>query len=170
MVSAIRQGLNYARGRSPAVLWSEFICPTNRHPLVQFSKYVILGVLAAALHNLVFGLLGWGGVLPHFSSQGFPKEQRAVFFVEASLAGFVVANIFAYFTNVSWVFERGRHNAATEFFLFIGVASIGFFVGVAFGVWAILAGSGGSWLASLILLVSAAAVNYVTRKFLIFRV
>ena len=169
MRDTIRQGLHYVRCHPPATVWREFIRPDNAHPLVQFSKYAFFGVLSTVVHSVVFGVCGWSGLLPHFASQGYPTEKRLIYFAGASLAGFLASGVFAYFTNVTWVFDTGRHHAITEFLLFMAVAAIGFCVGVGFGVREILIGSGSSWVASVVLVVSAVLVNFATRKFLIFR-
>jgi putative flippase GtrA len=169
MLHSIRQGLIYAREAGPETAWREFHRRGNRHPLVQFSKYACCGVLATIVHNTVFGLLGWSGWLPHFASQGLPPGQRAQYFVLASAGGFLVSNLVAYAINVSWIFEGGRHARFQEFLYFTGISAAGFGIGLALGTAEILHGSGSSWMASLFLVVSSTLVNFVTRKFFIFR-
>jgi len=169
MRDTLRQALSYVRCHPPGVVWREFIRPGNAHPLVQLSKYALFGVLSTVVHTLVFGLCGWSGLLPHFVNQGYPRNQRLVYFLLASLVGFLASNAFAYVTNVNWVFGGGRRNAPQKFLLFMAVASLGFFVGLGFGVREILIGSGSSWQASVVVVVFATIVNFLTRKFLIFR-
>jgi len=169
MLRSIRQGLIFAREAGPETAWRAFHRRDNRHPLVQFCKYAWCGVLATMVHNAVFGLVGWIGWLPHFSSQGLPGVDRARYFVLASLAGFLVSNLVAYLLNVHWVFEGGRHGRMKEFLFFTGTSAVGFGVGLALGTAEILHGSGSSWMASLFLVLASTMVNFVARKFVIFR-
>jgi putative flippase GtrA len=161
--------MDYLRRHDPYTAWQAFLRPENQHPMVQLAKYVLFGVLAVVVHSVVFGLLAWSRLLPHLISQGEPVERRVLFFVSASTVAFLVANLFAYYTNSKWVFMKGRHHTVTEVALFTLVGSIGFIVGLAVGIREILAGSGGSWQASGALVVSATVVNFLTRKFVIFR-
>lgn len=158
----------WVRGKSPRELCHAVFCPENQHPLLQAAKYVTFGALAAMVQTLVFGLLGWSRIFPHFAAQGYPQAQRVRFFIAASLSSFLAANVLAYVTNVKWVFRGGRHRRATEFLLFTALASVGFAAGLGVGVREILNGSGGSWQASLFLVITSAAVNFVTRKFVVF--
>jgi putative flippase GtrA len=87
----------------------------------------------------------------------------------ASAGGFLVSNLVAYAINVSWIFEGGRHARFQEFLYFTGISAAGFGIGLALGTAEILHGSGSSWMASLFLVVSSTLVNFVTRKFFIFR-
>jgi len=169
MQNSLRQGLFYLRTHPPGMIWHEFIRRDNQHPLVQVSKYGFCGVLATAVHNLIFGALGWSCVLPHFAQQGHPPQLRALYFVAASAAGFLVSDVIAYVTNVLWVFQGGRHDRKKEFILFTAVAAVGFVAGLAVGTWDILHGSGSSWQASIFLVVTSTLVNFVTRKLFIFR-
>jgi putative flippase GtrA len=169
MIASLRRGIAFARDQGLRPTWSAFWRRDNRHPLVQVTKYLVFGVLAVVVHNSVFGALGWSGLIPHFAHQGHSGPDRAFLFVLASLAGFLAADVVTYATNVTWVFEGGRHHPVREFLLFTAFASIGFSVGVLVGVREVLHGSGSSWMGSLILVLVAAGVNFVTRKFLVFR-
>jgi putative flippase GtrA len=169
MIQSIRQGFIFARENDARTVWREFNRRDNRHPLIQFCKYACCGVLATVVHNLTFGLLGWSGWLPHFASQGLPADQRALYFLLASLGGFLVSNAITYLVNVHWVFEGGRHGKLKEFLFFTTASAIGFVVGCALGTREILLGSGSSWIASLSLVLCSTLVNFATRKFLIFR-
>ena len=169
MVTSIQRGMDYLRRHGPYTAWQTFLRPENQHPMVQLAKYVLFGFLAVVVHSSVFGLLAWSRLMPHLISQGEPVERRVIFFVSASTVAFLVANLFAYYTNSKWVFMKGRHQIMTEFALFVLVASVGFVVGLAVGIREMVAGSGGSWQASGALVISATVVNYLTRKFFIFR-
>jgi len=169
MITSLRQGYDFVRQHGFATAVKTFWRRDNRHPLVQVAKYLTFGILAVVVHNVVFGSLGWSGLLPHFAHQGQPEQARVLYFVLASLAGFLASDVVAYATNVTWVFEGGRHHPVKEFLLFTAVASIGFCVGISVGIWEVLRGSGSSWLGSVFLVLVAAVVNFLSRKFLIFR-
>jgi len=169
MLSSIRQAVAYLRANDLETAWREFIRRDNCHPFVQLSKYGFFGVLSVIVHNLVFGGLAWSRVFPHFAAQDYPPSERAAYFALASLGGFLASNTVSYCTNVRWVFESGKHHPVKEFALFTGVASIGFLVGLGCGVWDILIGSGSSWRAGALLVVAAILVNFLCRKFLVFK-
>lgn len=169
MTNSLRNAWQFVRTHPPRVVWKAFFRPENQHPLIQFSKYVLFGVLSVVVYNAVFGLLGWTQIFPHFVAQGLPTSQRVWFFTAASFGGFLAANLVAYLSNSKYVFQRGRHRGLKEFLVFTAMASIGFLAGLGLSLREVIAGTRGSWDASMILIVSSTVVNFVTRKFWVFK-
>ena len=149
-------------------------------PLVQFIKYAIAGAIATAVHVSLFYFCALK-VLPalnqhdvlagllHLCVATVSDAIRARNSVIDNVIAFVFSNLTAYLINIVWVFESGRHNRVVEigfFYLvsgvstFIGSALMGFLIG-RFGVMTTVA-FGANVVVSLL-------INFVLRKFLIFK-
>jgi putative flippase GtrA len=136
--------------------------------LLQLMKYGFFGVGSVLIYQSVFGMLGHS-ILPHFEElPSVSAGERKMNFILASAIGFGSANLFAYLTNVRWVFQGGRHNRITEFFLFSGVAFVGWVVGMIPGYLALEEGHAGSWVASGVVTVVSVIANFICRKLFIF--
>jgi len=146
------------------------------HPIIQFGKYGFCGVLA-----VVALTLGW-----MFFAQWFPVVEpsadalangaeplgdklRAKNNVIANLLAFLPSNIVAYVLNVLFVFESGRHSRVKEFSMFTGVSFFSFVVGLLGGPFLISHFGIPSALSQIGLIVTSTLVNFVCRKFLIFK-
>jgi putative flippase GtrA len=92
------------------------------------------------------------------------KEKHAIW---SNLIAFPFSNLFAYFTNVRFVFTTGRHSRAQEIGLFSLISFVSFFAGLMSGPILISRGLN-PWLAQFGFLVASALVNFVSRKFLVF--
>ncbi|MCX6348074.1 MAG: GtrA family protein [Candidatus Aureabacteria bacterium] len=153
----------------------------RRHgPVVQFIKYGIAGSIATVIHVFLFFLLSWK-VIPALGDKepiaGFlniPPSQisdslRALHAGINNALAFMVSNFVVYWINVSWVFESGRHSFWKEIGLFYGVAAVSVAIGI--GLQSLLIGRfgisttyafGGNVLICLM-------INYVMRKYFIFK-
>ena len=149
------------------------------HPLIQFVKYGICGVLATGVDMVLFFLLAWkvfpalgqdellvrvlGLELPEISEQ-----VRSRHFVLNRSLSFMVSCYVAYFTNFHWVFTPGRHSRRKEITLFyvIGIAS--YFLGTTLG-WGLIAILGMTTTAAYLAnIVASVMINYAGRKFIVF--
>ena len=172
MKTALRDGLQFVRDNDLHTVWQAF----NRrdtHPVLQFFKYGLCGILAMATHLLVFYALAYSA-LPAVEGmivQGTPIDDslRARNATLANFAGFFVANFVGYATNVLWVFQPARHHRIVEFLLFTGVAFLGFLAGLLGGPLLIRLFGISTHLAQIFFVVTSVAVNYLCRKFLIFK-
>ncbi|MBU6300910.1 MAG: GtrA family protein [Verrucomicrobia bacterium] len=136
--------------------------------LLQLVKYGFFGVCSVCIYQSIFGVLGHS-FLPHFDDlSGLSAGARKVNFILSSAIGFFCANGFAYLTNVRWVFQSGRHDRWTEFFLFSGVSFLGWVVGMVPGYLAFDDGHASSWVASAVVTVVSVVVNFICRKVFIF--
>ena len=153
---------------------------TDAPPLVQFLKYAVAGGLATAVHILTFFLAGFflfpcvgeGDILVKLLGLAAPvvdeavRARNAVF---SNVVAFIASNTFCYIVNRLFVFKAGRHSMVVEFLLFCGVSAIStglgtFLMGILidhYGIQTTFA-FGANMVCSL-------AINYVLRKFFVFK-
>lgn len=147
---------------------------------IQFVKYSISGCVAVAVHVVVFYLFSWL-ILPALESDDIAVKilQLAVADVNDSLRArnaminnclaFLFSNLVAYILNISWVFESGRHNRWVEIIMFYAVSAISVAIGTAvLGLLIKYIGSS-TTLAFAADIIAAAMVNFVVRKYYIFK-
>lgn len=140
---------------------------------IQFLVYATCGVIATVIHQ---------GMVAVLSVTAFPamknmivdgvaltEELRKHNLLLNNLIAFPFGAIAAYFTNILFVFTPGRHSKLKEMALFFGVAACGFFP----GLWVIdfLVGRYAvpSSVAQLAFVFTSFMVNYLMRKFVIFK-
>jgi putative flippase GtrA len=82
---------------------------------------------------------------------------------------FVVSNFVCYLINIIWVFKPGRHHWLVEIGLFYLVSGISFAIGTGLQSWLIVQFGLQTTLAFGVNLLSALAINYAMRKFVIFK-
>lgn len=145
----------------------------DTHPLIQFIKYGICGVGAAVVHNGVVALITllWLPAGKGMLVDGVVLEEatRVWDLKLANMWAFPLGTLVAYITNTLWVFTAGRHSRLKELLLFYCVSAIGFFPGLFVVNW--LAGHLHlpSLVAQLGFVLTSVAVNFVCRKFFIFK-
>ena len=149
-------------------------------PFVRFVKYGLAGGLATAVHVLTFFLVGFllfPCVTPEdplvklfgLDAPEVVADLRARNAAWSNVAAFLVSNAVCYVVNRLFVFRPGRHHVALEFLLFFAVSAVSMAVGTTlmgvliqhFGVQTTYA-FGANILSSL-------AINYVMRKFFVFK-
>ncbi|MBE7498587.1 MAG: GtrA family protein [Verrucomicrobiaceae bacterium] len=139
----------------------------DTHPLIQFIKYGICGVGALVVHQAVWTACStW--LYPAIDSS-LPKEVRALNSMYNNSIAVVFSTFFAYVTNVKWVFEQGRHHWVKELFYFMLVSLLSFAAGLAAGPFLIHKYGIHSIVAQGLLVVVSVAVNFVCRKFFVFK-
>lgn len=148
--------------------------------MLQFIKYAIAGGIATAIQTGVFYILaatvlaclGPDDIAVRFCrlpsvelSDGVRAWRSAV----AQGAGFVIANFCCWLMNRRFVFTPGRHRWYVELGMFYAASTTAFFIGVLLQSFVI--GTLG-WQTSLGVAVEIAtslAINFVVRKFFIFK-
>lgn len=145
----------------------------DAHPVIQFIKYGICGGAATVVHQTVVTVLSLT-VLPAgkgmiVNGQVLEEAVRNHNLVINNTIAFPFGLMTAYVTNKLWVFTPGRHSTFKEFMLFAIVGAMGFFP----GLWVV------NWLAGTMHLPSVVAqlgfvftsflVNFICRKFVIFK-
>ena len=139
----------------------------DTHPLIQFMKYGICGVASLIIGQGIWLALSiW--VYPALDS-GIPKEVRALHSTYNNMISFFFGNLFAYVTNSLWVFTPGRHHRVMEFIYFTLISTLGFVIGLSFGPLLIQIYGINTLLAQLMTVFSSVLVNYVCRKFFVFK-
>lgn len=147
---------------------------------IQFLKYSLSGGVAVAVHIVVFYFFSWL-VVPalkgddiivrflHLSVPVINDTIRARNAVINNWLAFIFSNMAAYILNVAWVFESGRHRRWVELTMFYVVSAISIAVGsVVMGLLIKYLGSS-TTLAFGADIVAAAMVNFVVRKYYIFK-
>lgn len=149
-------------------------------PLIQFIKYGIAGGVATFTHIIIFHLVAWK-VLPalqknDFAVQAFKLEvpdmddaTRSRNSMIDNFLAFIVSNLVAYIINIYWVFEKGRHSMLVEVGLFYLVSGISIAIGTFLMGFLIKRFGMRTTYAFISNLVTAVMINYVARKFLIFK-
>jgi putative flippase GtrA len=153
---------------------------SNHGPMVQFIKYGIAGAAATLVHVLLFYLMA-SLVLPALSHGdvtarllGLPVTDvsdalRARNSMINNVVAFLFSNLTAYLININWVFEPGRHHPALEILFFYLVSGVSVLIGSSlmgflihrYGTTTTVA-FGANVLVSLM-------INYVMRKFVVFK-
>jgi putative flippase GtrA len=147
---------------------------------VQFIKYAISGCAAVAVHTVFFYLFAWL-IVPalkpddifvrifNLAVGDIGDAIRARNAIIDNWLAFIFSNFAAYILNITWVFEPGRHHRAVEIIIFYAVSAISIFVGSAvMGLLIRYVGSS-TTLAFGAEIVAAALVNFVVRKYFIFK-
>ncbi len=149
-------------------------------PLVQFLKYASVGVVATII-NLAVAEVCAAWLIPCLGADdilvtrfGFPQSAvsesaRAIRAVGCNLIGFVIANLVCWILNRLFVFRPGRHHWALELALFFGGSALAIAIGN--GIIYLLIriyGTQTTW-AFIINVVASVLINYVVRKFYVFK-
>ncbi|MBI3987497.1 MAG: GtrA family protein [Lentisphaerae bacterium] len=149
-------------------------------PPIQFIKYAICGAVATGTFVGLFYALSWR-LLPALTPDDplvkllgatLPPIEAAVrerHFIVNNLVAFLVANLVAYISNILWVFIPGRHHWALEIGLFYLVSGASWLIGTTLG-WVLIHYLGARTTIALVCEVAASAlINFVMRKFVIFK-
>lgn len=147
---------------------------------IQFLKYSISGCVAVAVHIVVFYLFSCLLVPAlkeddivvrglHLTVAVINDTVRARNAVINNWLAFIFSNFAAYVLNIAWVFESGRHRRWVELTMFYAVSAISIAAGSAV-MWLLVRFFGSSTtLAFAADIIAAAMVNFVVRKYYIFK-
>ncbi len=168
MMSKIGEALHFFREND----WRTIVARLNTRdtdPLVQFIKYGICGIGSLTLTTAIFYCLSRWGMFPALISSGVSDEVRALNSTYNNTIAFFFGNIFAYVTNSLWVFIPGRHHRVLEFFYFSAVSTVGFTIGLLAGPLLIRMYGVSTLVSQLMLIVASTLVNFICRKFFVFK-
>ena len=148
--------------------------------LIQLAKYGVSGCAATITHIVLFHLFAWK-IFPALQKEDFfvsllqlpvtPTEltTRTANSMFSNVAAFMGSNMVAYLANTHWVFEAGRHSKLLEIYLFYMVSGISLLLGSAI-MWFFISFLGMLTTTAFIANVFVAVmVNYVIRKYYIFK-
>lgn len=154
------------------------------HPAIQFIKYGIAGVIATATHNVIFFVLAlWvfpgmdpSAWLDRFFMDLFRLDMPELsettlqwhFRINNAIA-FLIANVVAYLINFHWVFHPGRHRRHIEATLFLAVSTLSLLVGMQIGIWIMRWTQMGTVVSQIGNVTASVMINYVCRKYIVFK-
>lgn len=172
MISLIQSAWRFVRENDFATLRRAFLSRST-HPVIQFIKYGFCGVAATVVHQGIFFILAYT-VLPAGDGmmvEGRPitDEMRYWNGMLNNIIAFTPALLFSYWLNAAFVFIPGRHSRLTEFGLFTLVALIGNVAGLLGGPKLIDWFGIPTWSAQGTFIFTSFLVNYLCRKFIIFK-
>ena len=159
--------------------WNHYLSH-DAPPLVQFVKYSLAGGLATATHVLTFFLVGFllfPCVTPEdplvklfgLHAPDVVDELRARYAIYSNVVAFFVSNTVCYLANRWFVFKPGRHHVVIEFLLFLAVSAVSMAVGTTLMVVLIRRFGMQTTYAFGANILSSLAINYVMRKFFVFK-
>ena len=135
------------------------------HPVIQFLKYGICGVIATVIHVTVYLLL----VRFVWIDRKDNSVENAIATLPPTLLAFVFSNLAVYLLNKKFVFTQGRHSPLREFLLFT-VVNLPGLVGGSIVQAALVQYAGWSKLMAVIgFIIPNVMINFICRKFFIFR-
>ncbi|MES2706697.1 MAG: GtrA family protein [Verrucomicrobiota bacterium] len=137
-------------------------------PVVQFLKYGVSGVGAVCVHVSVYLML-ITLVWPHLNNPSLDDWQRAKSTFLPTAIAFIFSNSFVYWLNMKWVFTPGRHSPVREFLFFTAVNLPGALTGTLAQAGLVYFLHWPKWAALAGFILPNVLINFVCRKFFIFR-
>jgi len=157
---------------------------SRRDAALQFVKYAIVGAIATGVNVATFFAAALTlfpcltaddkavAVISKFASVPLPEmtdATRSIHAAYCNIAAYFVSNTVCYILNRMFVFKPGRHGVAVEAALFFLVSGVSLAVGAA-GQTALIAIFGlPTSIALAANLVASLAINFLMRKFVIFK-
>ena len=138
------------------------------HPALQFIKYAICGAAALTVH-LTVATASAKWLIPGLESNCPNDNQRAMASLGNNGIAFLFSNALVYWLNTKWVFTQGRHNLAKEFLLFSAVNLPGAVCGGLVQYWLTRVLGWPTWAATFGFVLPNVLVNFLCRKFFIFK-
>ncbi|NOX99096.1 MAG: GtrA family protein [Verrucomicrobia bacterium] len=175
LIKRSKQALSFIRENDNKTV-VKHVLSHDAHPLIQFAKYGVCGVIAVCIHYSIVYILGYT-LLPAIGTE-IPLEQKQHNSLINNIAGFFVSGIVVYWLNIRFVFKTGKHSPLVEIALFFAVSTL-----------PLAAGVGVNWLifqnaemlrqfhmekyvehfANFGFVIASVMVNFLARKFIIFK-
>ena len=149
-------------------------------PVIQFVKYGIAGGIATGVHILSFYCLACL-IFPALKADDIVIRILDISVMDISdmirarnamidnAIAFILSNLVAYLLNIIWVFEPGRHHRAIEISLFFLVSGVSLAIGSGLMGALIKYLSLSTTSAFIAVVVSSTLINFILRKYLIFK-
>lgn len=147
---------------------------------IQFIKYGLAGITATGVQAAIFYLFAWL-IFPALSSDDpavkltgisvphLTDALRARNAMIDNAVAFIFSNLTAYLINIAWVFESGRHHRVIEIGMFYIVSGASFAIGTGL-MWILINWFSISTTAAFVaMIVVSLLVNYIMRKYVIFK-
>lgn len=172
MPSAIADSIAFLRENDVKTVLSR-IRQRKVPPLIQFGVYGLCGGLATVVYLGISILLSYTAfpAMDGMIVNGAPITDalRAKNLLINNCLAFIVANVVAYVSNVLFVFETGRHHPVLEFLYFTVVSFVSFGISQIAGPWLVSHFGVSTVFALLSNVVASALLNFVFRKFFVFK-
>lgn len=172
MLTQLKDAWRFIRENNLSTIWRALIS-RDAHPLLQFMKYGFCGVAAAVTHNGIMIALsltlfpaGKGMVV---DGQAISDALRSHNLVLNNALAWPFGTLVAYWLNIAFVFTPGRHGKMVEMALFWVISAIGFFPGAFVVHWLAEGLHLSSTVSQLGFVFTAVLVNFLCRKFVIFK-
>jgi putative flippase GtrA len=172
MLAPLQNAWLFVRQNDLPTIWRALL-QRDAHPLLQFFKYGMCGVAAAVTHNGIVAALSLT-LFPASSSmmvdgQPITDALRSHNLVLNNAIAWPFGTLVAYWLNILFVFTPGRHGKLVEMGLFWVISAIGFFPGAFVVRWLAEGLQFSSTVSQLGFVVTSVMVNFLCRKFVIFR-
>jgi|688.fasta_scaffold191499_3 hypothetical protein len=172
MISLVTELFAFFFKQSPTVIWRR-IRGQDMPWIVQLAVYGFCGVVATVVAVGQAAALS-ATIIPAYENMivdGLPITDglRAKNFLINQTISFMTTNVLVYFMNVLLVFKRGRHSPWIEFAIFTLINGVGFVLSQVAGPWLIYKFGIPTNLAFFTNAVFAALINFVARKFFVFK-
>ena len=170
--SAIRDYFDFLTKNSLKTMWTR-IRRQDVPWLVQLSVYGFCGLLATvvAVGQVVllskYVIPAYEGMIVHGAT--ITDDLRAKNLLINNTIAFFTTNVFVYYMNVLLVFKRGRHHPWMEFLFFTLINGGGFIISQIAGPWLIHQFGIPTNVAIFTNAVVSAFINFVARKFFVFK-
>lgn len=170
--TAIRDAIDFLTKNSLKTMWSRI--RTQDVPwLIQLSVYGFCGVVATVVSVGQVVLLS-KYVIPAYegmivNGEPISHELRAKNLLINNTIAFFTTNVIVYYMNVLLVFKRGRHHPWMEFLYFTLINGGGFVISQIAGPWLIHQFGVRTNIAIFTNAVVSAFINFVARKFFVFK-
>ena len=172
MLKLIQEPLQFFFGQSPSEVWRR-LRERDMPWTVQLCVYGVCGVLATVISVGQVMLLS-RYVIPAYERMMVHGAEitdglRAKNLLINNTIAFLTTNVIVYFLNVLLVFKRGRHHPWAEFFFFTLINAISFVLSQVAGPWLVKEFGVPTNVAILSNAVFAALINFIARKFFVFK-
>jgi len=148
--------------------------------MVQFIKYALGGGMATLTHIVLFHLAAWklfpclqkndwAVELFNLSVEEEDDSTRSRNSMIDNIIAFIFSNMVAYLINIYWVFEPGRHTFFVEIGLFYLVSCVSLVIGTSLMGYIIKRYGVRTTYAFATNIFMALMINYMMRKFIIFK-
>jgi putative flippase GtrA len=172
MKSSISDAIDFLRTNDLKTILSRI--RERRVPIViQIGVYGMCGGLATVVFLAIVVTLSKTAIPAYegmiVDGQPITDGIRAKNLLINNTIGFLIANVVAYVTNILFVFQGGRHHPVMEFFYFTLISTIGFAISQVAGPWLVNQFGVPTNVAILTNTIASMMINFVCRKFFVFK-
>ena len=139
----------------------------DTRPFYQILRYGLVGLSATLIDLLIFA--GLSHLILPAIAHDLGDSVRADRSTINSAIAFFIANLYTYVINQKYVFVPGRHRPGVEFIIFVTVSAVSLLLGLWVMRRLINGYSADTYSAKLVAIGVSILINYVCRRFLVFK-